>query len=56
MMETWPRTLVGRGSQKWLNSDYVTKTNYTRFGNESDVEWDRKRSFQDGTEIFVLIN
>lgn len=56
MVEAWPRTIVGTGSQKWLNSDYIVKIDYTGFGNESDVECDRKRPFQDAARIFVLIN
>lgn len=47
---------MGIGNQKWLNSDYIMKIDYTGFGNESDVECNRKRPFQDATQIFVLIN
>lgn len=56
MVEAWPRTVVGTGSQKWLNSGYIMKIDSAGFGNESDMECDRKRSFQDATQISVLIN
>lgn len=34
MMEDWPRMTVDRGTQKWLNSDYIMKIGYTGFANE----------------------
>lgn len=55
MVEAWPSTIVGTGSQKWLNSDYIMKIDSAGF-DESDMECDRKRSFQDATQISVLIN
>lgn len=33
MMEALPRTIVGEGSQKWLDFDYIVKIGYTGLAN-----------------------